>query len=98
LRTALQRCNNHCNSILYEEQRRLVSERLSGSCQSNSDDILAIENGMDDVNLPETWTKAKNLLDLDLNVFIRFRHNVRTARHGKVKSGDQCEIESKGKM
>jgi hypothetical protein len=71
----LQRCNNHCDSILYEEQRLLVSERLSGSCQSNSDDIFAIKNGMDNVNLPETWTKAENLHDLELDIFIIFGHS-----------------------
>jgi hypothetical protein len=41
-----------------------------------SDGILARENFTDNVNLPETLTKAKNLLDPDLDIFVRFRHSV----------------------
>ena len=48
-------------------------------------DIVASKNGADDTNLPETWTKAENLLDLDLDIFIRFGHSVWMARHGRVK-------------
>ena len=29
--------------------------------------------------------KAQNLLDLDLDVFIKFGHSVQMARHGRVK-------------
>ena len=36
--------------------------------------------------LPETWTKAENLLNLDLDIFVRFGHSMWTARHGSVKS------------
>ena len=48
-------------------------------------DIVASKNGVGDTNLPETWMKAENLLDLDLDIFIRFRHSVQMARHGRVK-------------
>ena len=78
-------------------QRHPVSQRLPGSCRSNSDDILAIENGTDDANFPETRMKAENLLDLDLDVFVRFGHGVRMARHGRVKS-QETGVKSKASV
>ena len=46
------------------------------------------------MNLPETWTKAENLLDLDLDVFVRFRDR---AWHGRVKS-QETSVKSKASV
>jgi hypothetical protein len=51
-------------------------------------------HGTDNTNLPETRTKAKNLLDPDLDIFVRFGQSVWMARHGRVQL-QETSVESK---